>query len=53
MNLYPFFHLYFLNSDISVTICAIKIKFSMRLPKVIIEGNVSQIVKKGPNRVTV
>ena len=37
-----FFHFYFLNIDISVTIYASHLKYSVSGPKVLLEGSMSQ-----------
>ena len=43
-----FFYFYFLNIDISVTIHAMDPGFSVRFPKVLLEGSMSQIFHLGP-----
>ena len=42
-----FFHFYLLNIDISVTIMVLDLTLSLRVPKVLIEGSVSQIFDLG------
>ena len=47
MNLYRLFSLLFLNSDISITIYAIEINFSVCITNVLLEGSMSQIFYLG------
>ena len=49
MNFIDFFHLCFLNSNISFTIYVINIHLSVHLPKVLLEGGMSQIFGIGPS----
>ena len=44
-----FFHFYFLNNDISITIYAIEMNFSVCISNVLPEGSVSQIFYLGPS----
>ena len=43
-----FFHFYFLNIDISLTIYVIDLKFSVCILKVLLQGRVSQFFYLGP-----
>ena len=43
MNFNRFFHFYFLNMDISVTIYIIKLKSSVYILKALLEKNVSRV----------
>ena len=44
-----FFHVIFLNNDISVTVADIILKFCMSVLHILPEGSVSQILYSGPS----
>ena len=49
MNFCLFFHFYFLNNDISITIYAIEMNFAVCIPNVLLEGSMFQIYDLGPS----